>query len=213
MRSGAVYSFCLTGNGSTLIAKSSYSNDGTPRVPLAWSSAVQDNSKERIHVVWDKYFAQYSPSDEEGEYSPVNGKRVYELESGWGFDGQTFSHYFELAHLFNDGSANFIGISGMRVFGKSHGVASLKVRARGVEWDFEQELTAASQDISLPPRIPPNFSRSKKDQTSFVDHANWGLGVSLRFEGSTDKNLTTTEPSHIVQVIVLRPRTEGVTDA
>lgn len=213
MKSGAVYSFCLTGDGTTLIAKSIYSNDGTARVPLAWSSTVQDNSKERVHVVWDKFLARYSPYDKKGEYNPVNGNRVYELDSGWGFDGQTFDHYFELAHLFNDGAANFIGINGMRVFGKSHGLSSLKVRAKGVEWDFEQALTGFAQDISLPPRTPAYFSRSKKDQTSFVDHANWGLGVSLRFEGSIAKNLTTTEPSHIVQVIVLRPRTEGVTDA
>ena len=213
LRSGDVYSFCLSGSPEPLIAVSNYSNDGTPRVPLAWSSTVQDNGKERIHAVWDSFFAKYSSVDQDGEYNPVNSKRVYELDSGWGFDGATFEHSFELSHLFTDGAANFVGINSMRLFGKSHGVASLKVRARGVEWDFEQELTTASQDISLPPRVPAHYSRDKKDQTSYVDHANWGLGVSLRFEGSNAKNLTTTEPSHLIQVIVLRPRIEGVTDA
>lgn len=213
LRSGDVYSFCLSGGEQPLIAKSNYSNDGTPRVPIAWSSTVQDNGKERVHVVWDSFFGKYSVVDQEGEYSPVNSRRVYELDSGWGFDGATFDHHFELAHLFTDGAANFVGINSMRLFGKSNGVGSLKVRARGVEWDFEQELTTNSQDISLPPRTPVHYSRDKKDQTSYVDHANWGLGVSLRFEGSNAKNLTTTEPSHVVQVIVLRPRIEGVTDA
>jgi len=213
LRSGDVYSFCMTGE-QPLIAMSNYSNDGVARLPLAWSSQVQDNGQERMHVVWDVFYGRYAATDYPYVESndPVDGTRVYELDSGWGFNGITFTHYFELAHLYNDNASNFLGVEGIRLFGKSHGMANLVVKAKGIERDFDQSYTTASQDISLPYTPPAHFYRSKQDVTNFVDHANWGLGVSLRIEGGQASNLSTVEPSHIVQVMVVYPRVEGHQD-
>lgn len=212
MKSGKVYSFCMTGEEPE-ICVSNYSNDATPRVPLAWSCEVQDTGIERIHVVWDSYYGKYSPSENNGLYNPINPKRVYELDSGWGFDGESFNHYFEIAPLYMDAASNWVGISSVRVFGKSHGIASLTVKARGIENDFEQPLTLASEDISLPGRVPTNYHREKYDVTNITTHANWGLGVSLRFQTPYAAGTTNTEPSAIVQVIVIQPRLEGIQDA
>lgn len=212
LRSGTIYTFCMTGE-EPLITISNYSNDSCPRVPIAWSSQIQDNGKERLHVVWDEFYSKYSPDDIGGSYSPITNQRVYELDAGWGFDGETFDCSFETSPLFNDGTQNFIAIDRLRVFGRSHGVGSLVVRARGIERDFDQELTTASQDISLPAYAPANFYKEKRDVTSFTDHANWGLGVSLVFSSGVQKGLTNTEPSHVIQIIVIQPRIEGVTDA
>lgn len=213
LRSGDVYSFCMTSE-EPMISLSNYSNDGVARLPLAWSSQIQDNGQERMHVVWDVFYGLRSPTDIDSSESndPISGNNVYELDSGWGFNGATFDHYFELAHIYNDNVSNFIGIEGMRVFGKSHGMSSLNVRAKGVETDFDQAYTDAAQDISLPYNPPEHFYKSKKDVTNFVDHANWGLGVSLRIESAQDRNLSTMEPPHIVQVMVLYPRVEGHKD-
>lgn len=212
MKSGKVYSFCMT-DEEPQICVSNYSNDATPRVPLAWSCEVQDNGRERIHVVWDSYYGKYAPSENNGTYNPIDPNRVYELDTGWGFDGESFDHYFELAPLYMDAAANWIGISSVRVFGKSHGLASLTVKARGIENDFEQPLTSTSEDISLPGRSPANYRREKYNVTNITTHANWGLGVSLRFQTPYSKGTTNTEPSAIVQVIVIHPRLEGIQDA
>lgn len=212
MKSGKVYSFCMT-DEQPQICVSNYSNDATPRVPLAWSCEVQDNGRERIHVVWDSYYGKYSPSESNGTYNPINPRRVYELDTGWGFDGETFDHYFELAPLYTDSAANWIGIGSVRVFGKSHGMASMNVRARGIETAFEQPLTSMAEDISLPGRMPAHYHREKYDVTNITTHANWGLGVSLRFQTPYDKGTANTEPSAIVQVIVIQPRVEGIQDA
>lgn len=211
LRSGEVYSFCMTAE-EPLIAISNYSNDGVARLPLAWSTQIQDNGQERMHVVWDTFYGAYSPANNTGSYTALDPKVVYEMDSGWGFDGETFSHYFELSHIYNDNASSFIGIEGMRVFGKSHGVAGLTVRSKGIEKDFDQDYTTAGQDISLPYTPPANFYRKKKDVTNFVDHANWGLGVALKFEGNVEKGLPDMQPPHIVQVVVLYPRVEGHKD-
>jgi hypothetical protein len=173
---------------------------------------VQDNGQERLHVVWDEFYAKYAPSEVSGSYNPVDERVIYELDSGWGFDGSTFDHYIELAHLFNDSASNFIGIEGMRLFGKSHGVASLVTRIKGIEKDFDQAYTDNANDISMPYTAPTNYYRRPQNVSNFVDHASRGLGVSVKIEGLYDKGLTTVEPPHILQVIVLYVRPEGVTD-
>ena len=212
LRSGMVYSFCFNGSKPE-VCTSNYSNDGVPRLPLALSSQVQDNGDERLHVVWDTYAGKYAPPEIGSSYVALNAKRVYELDSGWGFDGAAFEHYFEVAPLYMDAVANSIGISGVRVFGKSHGIATLRVKARSIETNFDQELTDAEQDISLPYTAPGHYSREMLDRTNIVDHASWGLGVSLRFKSPDELVATDTEPSFVVQVLVINPRLEGKQDA
>lgn len=213
LRSGEVYSFCMNDPSNPQIGISDYSpNDGMVRTPLAWSSQLADNGKERIHVVWDPYYAKYAPSLQTGSYNPISQLRVYELDAGWGFDGETFDSYIETAHLYNDNSQNFIGIHNIRLFGVSHGVCSLQVRAKGIETNFDQAYTDAAQDISLPYNTPSGWYRSMQEVTNFVDLPNWGLGISLRFESSQDAGLTTTEPPHVLQVAVLHIQLEGASD-
>ena len=86
------------------------------------------------------------------------------------------------------------------------------VKSAGIEGDFDQAYHSTIQDISMP-RTMTTFYRSMKPVTSIVDQANWGLGVKLRFQGTQAESLTTTEPSHVCQVLILHLNREGVTDA
>lgn len=143
----------------------------------------------------------------------INAKRVYELDAGWGFDGETFSHHFELAHIFAQNSENMMGVEKVRMYGKSHGTATLDLKTAGIEDDFDQAYHDEAKDMSMPASPPQAWYALMKDVTTIIDTASWGLGIKLKVKGSQEKGLTTIEPSHVCQVLVLHVRPEGAEDA
>ena len=169
---------------------------GETKVPYAWSSEVADNGRERIHVAWAR---------REGR------NQAYELEAGWGFDGRTFRHFFDTAHVFDQGAANFIGIEKVRLYGQGYGVATLNVKSSGIEENFDQSFHTGTQDISIPRNIVTLFDRMRP-VTNITVQANWGLGVKLRFSGTINEGSNLTEPSHICQAAVLHVRSKGALD-
>lgn len=138
--------------------------------------------------------------------------RAFELDSGWGFDGRTFPYYAEMSHVFAPNSANSIGVERVRAFGQGFGSAGVHLRASGIEEDFRQEYSTNIRDLSLPRNREILYDRMTP-VTNVVDHANRGLGVSLRLENKYPENSLETEPPHIFQVLVLHVRAEGAKDA
>ena len=174
-----------------------YGLTGQVRVPFAWSSEIATNGQERVHAVWDTSSLASS---------------VFELETGWGFNGLTFNHFFETAHIFVDNSVSYEGVEKIRMYGQGYGLATLNVRSAGIEADFNQAYHKAVQDISMP--VTPELLYTRmKPVTSIIDQASWGLGVKLKIEGTNGENTPLTEPSHICQVLVLHLRSQGATDA
>jgi hypothetical protein len=205
VRSKAQYRLVLV-TGDVVVAtftpqgpKMTHSNwglTGQTRVPYAWSSEVDNQGLERLHVRWaDSSLAT----------------RLIELDTGWGFDGKTFEHYFELAHLFGDSASVNIGVEKCRLYGQSYGLASLNIKSSGIEDNFLQEYHSTVQDISMPTTYEMLYD-AMIPVTAIVDQANWGLGIKLKIQGSNPDNSSTTEPSHICQVLVLQVRTEGAID-
>jgi hypothetical protein len=179
------------------ITFSNYGLTGQTRVPLAWSSETAVQGQEHVHVVWD---------------ADDWASTAIELESGWGFNGVTFTNFFDLAHIFPTNAAYNAGIPGARLFGQGYGVATLDLKSAGIENDFEQEFHSAVQDISLP--VNPVFLYDRmRPVTNIIDQANWGLGIKLRVQGTYPENTSNTEPTHICQVLVLNLRSEGAKDA
>lgn len=170
---------------------------GETKVPYSWSSNTDINGQERIHVTWE----------ERNKTS-----QVIELESGWGFDGRTFRHFFDTAYLFNANGSMYSGIEKVRLFGQGYGVATLDVKSSGIEDDFQQPYHNRIQDISLP-RVIENIYDNMKPVTNIVDQANWGLGIKLRFAGTQNEGSEATEPPHICQALVLHVRTNGALDS
>lgn len=185
----------LTDDGPK-ISFCNYAQTGEIRVPFAWSSETTDSGRERIHVRW---------ADE------ALNSSAFELESGWGFNGKVFRHYFVLAHLFVNNGAQYTGVEEVRLYGQGYGLTTLHIDAAGVETDFEQAFSDHEQDISIPKNLVTIFD-SMRPVTNTVDHANWGLGIKLRFVGTVPENSTLTEPPHNCQALVVTLRPTGARD-
>jgi hypothetical protein len=196
LQSGEVIVVTFTSEGPKITFCNLSLSGETVKVPYAWSSEVSVANKERIHVRWTD--ANFS-------------NQCFELDSGWGFNGAYFRHYFDMAHIFNKAGAMFGGVEKVRMYGQSHGVATLDVKSSGIEENFDQAYHERVQDISMP-RNTEYIIENMKQVTNIVDQGNWGLGVKLRFQGSNPENSPLTEPSHICQVLVLHTRTEGALD-
>lgn len=195
LESGEVVVATFTSEGPR-ITLSRWGLTGSTRIPYAWSSEVSADGLERMHVVWDESTLR---------------TRILELDTGWGFDGRVFQHYFDLCHMFVSGAAVNIGVEKCRLYGQGYGVATLDIKSSGIESDFFQDYHDTVQDISMP-ATPEVLYTQMRPVTSIIDQANWGLGIKLRVQGSNAENSTLTEPSHICQVLVLHMRTQGAVD-
>lgn len=180
---GTVVILTLTADGPKAM-KLSYNSSGMTNIPYAWSSEIDNRSHERVHVVWK---------------SQPRSSQVVELESGWGFNGVTFAHFFELSNFFFNSGTNFGGIEAMRLHGQGYGVATLNIKAKGIEEDYQQAYHDRIQDISIPKTVDAIYNQMEP-VTNFVDHANWGLGIKLWIGGTTDEGSTATEPLIFVKL-------------
>lgn len=205
LKNGTVIFMTLTSEGYKAM-KVNYGNGNDLRVPFAWSSAVAHNGKERIHVVWDYTLASRGLNGVVGNLP--ERKYVYEMDSGWGFDGEVFEHYFDTNLLFLTAGQTATGIHRVRLHGRGYGVASLKIRTASLEDGQPSEFSNRELNLSLP-RNPVLLLDESEEFTTIADHANWGLGIKLRIEGSN----TLTEPSHVCQVLLLHTHNEGAVDA
>lgn len=212
LRSGKVFTMCITSQGPKF-AISNYSNDDVPRLPFAWSCQIMDSGKEMIIASWDPFYAKYAPVEtpEGTAYTGIDQKELYELDSGWGFNGDTFNHYFVVAHMFMDAAANNIQLARFRMFGKSFGFASLDSSSAGIDMTFDEEFSS-TRDASLPQRVPAAWKPLMDDAMSFTHIGNWGLGIKLKIQNKYAKGEATTEPPHVCQLIVLYTDTTGAQD-
>jgi hypothetical protein len=196
LSTGEIVTVTFTGEGPKCTFQN-YGLVGQQRIPFAWTTEIDHQGHEVAFVRWDAAGLE---------------KQAFQLETGWGFDGLTFRHWFDTAHIFNQNGTMFGGIEKVRLYGQGYGIATLNVRSSSIEQDFDMIYDSTIQDISVP-RNPVLLYNRMQPVTSIVDHANWGLGNKLRFQGTTAENTPFTEPSHICQVLVLHMRTEGATDA
>lgn len=197
LRTGEVVVVTFTEDGPKLTLSNWTTTGSLPKIPYAWSSEVSDDNKEKLHVRWEGTSLE---------------KQCFQLDSGWGFNGVTFNHYFDTAHVFNAQGSKFMGVEKVRLYGQGHGVASLNIKSSGIETDFNQPYHTTVQDISMPATLEL-LTGTMRPVTSIIDQKNWGLGIKLRIQGNNGENSALTEPSHICQVFVLHTRTEGATDS
>lgn len=205
LKNGTVIFLTLTSEGYKAM-KINYGNGDDLRVPFAWSSAVAHNGKEHIHVVWDYTLASRGLN---GVVGTLPQRRyVYEMDAGWGFDGEIFDHYFDTNLLFLTAGQTATGISRVRLHGRGYGIASLRIKTASLEDGQPSEFSNRDLNMSLP-RNPVLLLDESREFTAIADHANWGLGIKVRIEGSN----TLTEPSHVCQVLLLHTHNEGAVDA
>lgn len=184
--------------------------DGTPKftmqefnlsdatlVPFAWSSETDASGQEFMH------FSYYDPKT--SNYSTY----VYQWDEGWGMAGDPIEHHFETNWFFGDSPDQFVGIAKMRLYGTTHGTASLKVQASGMQNQLVSEYHDKIETINLP-NTDEMFTEDAVPRASKpASLANRGLAVQLKISNT---DLTATEPSHTCQVLVLGTRLGGAFD-
>lgn len=182
-----------------------------PLVPFAWSSAVSDVGDEHVEVVWDREYAR--TIGESGESLPEE-LRAYRLDNGWGFDGEVFTHWFDVAYTFLNNGTEANRVSKVRAYGLGYGVASLDLKASGIEEDFDLPFSTRIQPINMPSNTKLLYD-TLQPVTGIVHHQNWGFGVKIRINGTVDfgEGSGDTEPSHIIQVLVMYLEGPGALDA
>lgn len=202
---GSVLVMSVTPAGAQPMLSNYASPEGGMRVPIAYASSVNDASSEHILVVWNQWKKKYvvgNPID------PPAGNIIYRLDHGWGFDGEHFEHYIDNTYVFNQ-DPQFLSIDRAIVYGLGYGMASMCLRASGVEDDFDQEYSSFVQDISMP-RNGQILSSELKRVMGEIDHANWGRAIKLRFQNVVEAGSPAVEPPHILQSMRLFIQTAGI---
>lgn len=171
-------------------------------VPIAWTSEVDWQGKERIFI------SHYN------EDSPFNTNRVFALETGDSFDGQYIEHYFDTNWYFGDSPIMYHTLQRVRAYGLSRGLASLKIQATGPQTDFYfkgNEFPSTSVPLNLPRVNPIGITTDLQPVTNTADISARGLALQLRVSGSAT-SLSTIEPTHAVQILMLYTQPDGAFD-
>lgn len=212
LNSGDVVNVTFTSDGPKPMLGSYRQDTQVPLIPLAWSSQVGDNNREYLEVVWDDVLGQQVATSSELTTLPNN--RAYQLDTGWGFDGDVFRHYFDVAYTFLNNGVEADRVSKVRAYGLGYGVATLDLKASGIEQDFDLPYSSRIQPINMPSTTKLLYSRLRPVM-GIVDHQNWGFGVKIRLNGTVTfgENVGNTEPSHIIQVLVMYLDGPGAQDA
>lgn len=134
---------------------------------------------------------------------------VYEMEVGDSFDGDYIPHFLELNWFFGDNPVDFTSLQKIRIHGLSKGQAKLQVATNGMATDSldYEPYYSEPQHIDLP-RKPKLLTSEYFSATNYTDVAARGISVQLKFSGR-NRNVTSPEPSHVIQVLVLQATTTG----
>lgn len=131
---------------------------------------------------------------------------VYELEKGWSFDGYYIPHFLELNWYFGDNPTEYSNMQKIRVHGLAKGRTKLQVSTNGMQTDYASDYNQPEY-CDLPPR--PTFVNAEfTPVTNYVDNANRGLSIQMKFEGR-NTDITKPEPAHVLQVLVLQSMPQG----
>ena len=211
LNSGDVVTVTFTTEGPKTMKGSYKQPSQKPRVPFAWSSAIADNGDEHIEMVWDKEYARTIGTSAE---TLPEDDRAYRLDNGWGFDGEVFEHWFDVAYTYVNNGTDANRVSKVRAHGLGYGVASLDLKASGFEEDYDLSWSSRIQPINMPSTTKLLYS-TMQPVAGIVDHQNWGFGVKIRINGTVNfsSGLGLTEPSHIIQVLVMYLDGPGAQDA
>jgi len=135
--------------------------------------------------------------------------KVYELDKGWSFDGKYIPHFLELNWYFGEDPFTYTGIHKLRLHGLTKGNVHLSVRMSGMQGEPATDYITDYMDEQYLdiPFTPINVSSDFIPTTNYIDYADRGIAVQLRFDGRGSEDLP--EPSHVIQVLALQSTPSG----
>lgn len=214
LKDGTIYSVAFTSQGPKVMVSdlaARYDTTILAYVPMAWSSEVDFMGREQLHVAFDLAAAKAFAGEDVNPYFP-DPKVTYKLDYGWGFDGGTFTAFFDIAHVFTSGGVANGTTDKVRMHGMGYGMATLNITTSSLEVDYDMSFMSAIQDISMP--ITPVLPYLEYSPVmSIVDTAGWGLATKIRINNTKGANSELLEPPHTCQVMQVHVTTDGAIDS
>jgi hypothetical protein len=175
-------------------------SDGTKfLVPIAWSSQVDDNGAERIHVT------HYST---QSTVTSISGLYVYELDKGWGFAGNFIPASYTINWFYKD-PFSFTTAKKIRLDGLTSGISSCSVTTSK---DYSTEFSTNSVDISLPKNPLSSFYPIQTPSTNIANIQVNGRSLSFKVSDTLSGEIGPLPPdTH--QIMLVHFDTGGKLDA
>lgn len=195
-RDGKILTMTIQADGPKFTFQS-FEIGGQPLIPFAWSSETDESGQEFMH------FSYYDVKT--GNYSAY----VYQWDEGWGQAGQPISNNFEINWFFGERPDQFMGVQKCRLYGLTHGLASLKVQASGIQNQLIAQYHDREEILDLP-GTSEMFTEDAVPRTSgMASLSNRGLAIQLKISNRQDSVM---EPPHTCQVLVLGTKLQGASD-
>lgn len=201
-RDGRVLILTMNGDGSLAFTYAFYylnEDKDEYLVPIAHSSQVDDDGRERIHM------AHYSPRS---AISATDSKYVYEFERGYGFDGDWFDAFFDTAFSYKDPFRSTT-VRKVRADGLTRGYGPYTITV-GADYD-EDSYSLTDVNISLPRNPAVTVSDDPKPSTTMANVAKDGRCLSYRIK--RDETKKTLVPPTVYQVLLVQYEVGGKRDA
>jgi len=201
-RDGRVLILTMNGDGTLAFTYALYYlNEAESQffVPIAHSSQVDGDGRERIHL------AHYSPRS---TISNANSKFVYEFERGLGFDGSWFDAFFDTAFAYKDPFREAT-VRKVRADGLTRGYGPYTITV-GADYD-EDSYSLTDVNISLPRNPAATVSDDPKPSTTMANVAKEGRSLSYRIK--RDETKKTLVPPTVFQVLLVQFQNGGKRDA
>ena len=180
------------------IGQTAVSETNKYMVPLAWSSQVDNNGEERIHV------SHYST---ESEVSATDGQYVYELDDGWSFDGKFIPRWVVTNWHYQGSPFTHATVRKARLEGQTKGYANLVISTAS---DYEDVYSTQTVDISLSidkNRTPlSDFSSDFRSCTNIANLAETGRNISFKIENTipTGDTISDPQPPYVLQALLIQ---------
>jgi hypothetical protein len=201
-RDGRVLILTMNGDGTLAFTYALYYlNEAESQflVPIAHSSQVDGDGRERIHL------AHYSPRS---AISASDSRYVYEFEKGYGFDGDWFDAFFDTAFSYKDPFRDTT-VRKVRADGLTRGYGPYTITV-GADYD-EDSYSNTDVNISLPRNPSASVSDDLKPSTTMANVAKDGRSLSYRIKRDETKK-TLVAPT-VFQVLLVQFQNGGKRDA
>lgn len=173
-------------------------------VPFAWSSQVDNNGIERIHV------SHYSSNSNVASETTLENY-VFELDKGWSFAGNYIPEFYTLNPVFRDPFTE-TNIRKIRLDGLTKGVGDNEVTTAK---DYSRTFGSQATDISLtkigPSTASTTYSTDFYAATNMANVAERGRSISLKVTGSG--SISAPVPSDIHQIMLVQYAAGGKRDS
>lgn len=144
----------------------------TKFIPLAFSSCIDENGRERIHM------SHYDPTRDSDAGEDIH--YVYEMEQSWSFEGLPITYMFRLNENFFGNPFDVDTLSKIAPHGLSLGYAPLEV-AVGVDYREPPETDRASMNVSLPRTTDARLYQDQKAVMNITQSSARGRSFNLKF--------------------------------